>query len=75
MDGIFTSKTSEYIFYLTKLDGKQRNDLLGITDSHYINKTLAKQWYDSILDYIKLVGNKEAEDTLVKLYLILIEDD
>ena len=48
IEGFFKSKQDEYIFYLTKLDGKQRNQLLGLTDEHYENKELAKKWYKEI---------------------------
>lgn len=48
----FKSKQAEYLFYLTKLEGKQRNNLLGLTDEHYENKEVAKKWYKEIANYV-----------------------
>ncbi|MEG0856747.1 MAG: hypothetical protein RSG52_09720 [Terrisporobacter sp.] len=44
----FTSQASEYIFYLTELDGELRMKKLGITKSHFTNKNKAKTWRDKI---------------------------
>lgn len=44
----FTSKANEYIFYLTELDGEVRMKKLGITKSHFSNKSKAKKWRDTI---------------------------
>jgi len=73
----FKSKQAEYLFYLTKLEGKQRNDLLGLTDEHYENKELAKKWYRKIAHDIHpdKGGNNEAFNTLNKIYQILIEEE
>ncbi len=38
----FKTKASEYIFYLTELDGEVRMSKLGITASHFSNKRKAK---------------------------------
>ncbi len=77
IDGFFKSKQDEYLFYLTKLDGKQRNQLLGLTDEHYENKKLAKEWYKGISHYVHpdKNGDENAFNTLKKLYDILIEKD
>jgi len=73
----FKSKQAELLFYLTKLDGKKRNELLGLTDEHYENKNLAKRWYREINKYIHpdKGGNKEAFIVLKNLYDILVEED
>lgn len=44
----FTSKSNEYIFYLTELDGDIRMKKLGITKSLFANKNKAKAWRDKI---------------------------
>lgn len=46
--GPFISKEKEYEFYLTKLDGENREKCLGISDEHYENKKIAKKWYKNI---------------------------
>ena len=72
----FKSKQAEYLFYLTKLEGKQRNNLLGLTDEHYENKEVAKKWYKEIANYVHpdKTGNKIAFLELKKIYDVLIED-
>lgn len=50
--GPFVSRQAEVIFYLTKLDGKLRNDFLGITDDMYGNKELLKSWYRNLVKYV-----------------------
>jgi hypothetical protein len=73
----FKSKKDEYIFYLTKLEGKQRNKLLGLNHKHYEDKKVAKSWYHSIANHIHpdKGGNNEAFNTLHKIYEILIEEE
>lgn len=77
IDGFFKSKQDEYLFYLTKLEGKQRNQLLGLTDEHYENKKLAKKWYKEISTYVHpdKNGDKNAFSTLNNIYKILNEED
>lgn len=74
MDSPFISKGHEYNFYLTKLEGQQRNKLLNITDHHYDNPKLAKQWYDTILHHITPLKDINAQNILLKLYKILVEE-
>lgn len=81
-NNFFTSKQAEYIFYLTKLEGKQRNKLLGLKDEHYEDKEVAKKWYREIAKLVhpdKDVENKyeenEAFNTLNKIYQVLIEEE
>ncbi len=73
----FKSKQAELLFYLTKLEGKKRNELLGLTNAHYENKELAKKWYQQINKYAHpdKGGSKEAFIVLKKIYDILIEED
>ena len=74
--GPFVSKQQEYIFYLTKLEGKQRNKALGITDEHYEDKKLAKKWKKSIAQ--KIASDKggcdQAMTILLKIYDALVDD-
>jgi len=73
----FKSKQAELLFYLTQLEGKQRNRLLGLRDEHYSNKELAKKWYREMAQYVHpdKGGNEKAFATLRKIYEILVEED
>ena len=73
----FKSKQAELLFYLIKLEGKQRNKLLGLTDTHYEDKDLAKKWYREIAQYVHpdKGGDAEAFNVLNKIYEILIEEE
>jgi hypothetical protein len=66
----FVSREAELVFYLTQLDGKKRNELLGITEAHYEDRELAEEWHNSIYQHVK--DNKEAIDSLAKIYSIMI---
>lgn len=48
-DLFFISEEHETIFYLVKLDGKERQKALGITGLHYKNKEVAKKWYKKMI--------------------------
>lgn len=50
--GFFTSKASEYIFYLLELDGEARLKKLKVTKTHYSNKTKATKWRNDIIKVI-----------------------
>ena len=73
----FKSRQSELLFYLTELDGKQRNKLLGLTDFHYENKKKANKWYKEIRQYVHpdKGGDDKAFHILQKIYDVLIEED
>ncbi len=76
IEGFFKSKQQEYIFYLTKLEGKKRKDLLNITEQFFEDKKLAKKWYK---DISKLVhpdknGDSDAFNNLTELYSDITED-
>ena len=68
MNGPFVNKKAEYTFYLTKLEGKQRNKMLGITDEMYESPKLAKQWY---LKIAKLVHPDAETDKTSEAFIIL----
>lgn len=73
----FVSKGAEYDYYLTKLDGRQRCDALGITDALYGDSDMASIWYKEICDILmndKEV-HKEAFEELDKIYEIMIAND
>lgn len=76
-NNFFKSRQSELLFYLTKLDGKQRNKLLGLTDFHYENKKEANKWYKEIRQYVHpdKGGDDKAFHVLKKIYDVLIEED
>jgi len=48
----FTSKASEYIFYLLELDGEARLKKLKVTKTHYSNKVKATKWRNDIIKVI-----------------------
>ncbi|WKD24485.1 hypothetical protein NDQ71_05255 [Pseudoalteromonas sp. KG3] len=77
MIGPFVSEQQEYIYYLTKLEGKQRNKALGITDQHYEDKALANKWKKSLAQ--KVASDKggcdQAMKVLLSIYEVLVDDD
>lgn len=77
LQGPFISEQQELIYYLTQLEGKQRNKALGITDEHYENKNLAKKWKKSLAQKIARDkgGCDQALIVLVSIYEALVDDD
>lgn len=67
--GYFTTQASEYIFYLTELDGESRMSKLGITASHFSNKKKAKTWRDQISKVIHpdVCKHVDASDAMAQL--------
>lgn len=76
--GPFINKQEEYIFYLTELEGKQRNNKLGIVNELYEDKKLAKSWYKNIAKYVHPDKSKCKDETAFKvlndIYQVMIED-
>lgn len=64
--GTFVSREAELVFYLNKLDGKNRNDLLGIKKIHYTDTGSAYSWYQEIRNQI-FPRNEECRTALVNL--------
>lgn len=77
LQGPFISKQQEIIFYLTKLEGQQRNRALGITEEHYVNEELAKKWYKKLRNRVHpdKGGSKEAFRILTDIYNILVSQE
>lgn len=48
----FISEQEKYLFCLTRLDGANRQDLLGITRTHYSDPVIAEKWYKKIAQKI-----------------------
>jgi len=48
----FVSETEKYLFCLLKLDGKNRQRILGVNGLHYKNAEVAKSWRKKILQKI-----------------------
>ena len=71
-DQIFVSKASEYIFYLTALDGNTRMNYLKIEDKHFTSKKEAKKWRDEISKIIHpdLCHQKEATQAMSELNML-----
>lgn len=67
----FVSRQAEAVYSLTELEGKQRNDRLGITEAMYDDKPLARHWYRSIAQLVhsdKVDGDRGPYQLLKKLY-------
>lgn len=48
IDEYFKSKKDKLLFLLLEVDGKKRNDCLGITRIMYHDGLMAKKWYNDI---------------------------
>lgn len=73
--GYFTTKASEYIFYLTELDGEARMNKLGITATHFSSKRKAKTWRDHISNVIHpdVCKHVHASDARLNLMICTIK--
>lgn len=73
--GPFISRQAEFIYYLTELEGKQRNRAIGITDNHYEDKNIAKKWYKEISQLVHpdKGGDATAFNVLRKLYEVMVD--
>jgi len=72
--GPFVSRQAEIIFCLTQMEGRKRNELLGLTDEHYQDAVLAKQWYRSLRQFVhsdRKGGSDAAFIALDRLYKIV----
>jgi hypothetical protein len=69
----FVSRKAQLIFYLTVMDGKQRCDLLGITEEHYCDANLAGEWYIGLMRELGLENdeNRAAIRKLKDLYAVM----
>lgn len=56
----FKSDLDRILFLLLEVDGKRRNELLGITSEMYENKEAAKKWYKSLS--FKIHPDKNPDD-------------
>lgn len=61
MNEYFKSKRAMYIFALTRMDGPNRADALGISDEMYRNKRKALTWHTRIKN---VVERKHDQDTI-----------
>lgn len=78
-EDFFCSEDKKYIFYLTQLNGKERQKLLKATPLHYKRKDLAKEWKRNIIAFIhedksKHPLAKEACQELEKMYQEMIHE-
>lgn len=73
--GPFISKQAEYIYYLTELEGKQRNKAIGITDDLYEDITHAKKWFQQLSQLVHpdKGGNTNAFSELKNLYDVMVD--
>ena len=61
----FVDRAAELKFILTKMDGRQRCDMLGVTLAHYEDSALAKRWYDNL---VRDITDRDALDRLSQMY-------
>lgn len=76
-DEYFVNDSKKYEYILTKLEGKKRNQLLGITDQMYEDPEKAQKWFKNIVKYIHpdVEGIDEAAFiVLKKLYDTMLEE-
>ena len=66
-DLYFIDETTKIIFALVELPGKVKMDLLGIKRIHYINKDIAKSWYEEINNKIKNSKHPKAVEAVKQL--------
>ncbi len=66
---VFVSEEAAAVYYLTVLEGKQRNKALELTDNLFHHPVLAYQWYEAL--YEKVKHNQEAVFSLRSIYAII----
>lgn len=79
-DKYFKSKRHRYIFALLELDGKNRTEIIGITNEMYHDKNKAKKWRDELVkqihpDVCSVDGAEAAVAKVNELYSRMIEDE
>lgn len=71
LDVYFKTESSRYIFALTHMEGKSRNELIKLNNELYEDKDKAKCWYKTTAKLIhpdqNLDNKEEAEKALIKL--------
>lgn len=75
MGDYFKSEKDKLVFLLLEVDGRRRNELLGITAEMYENKTLAKEWYAKLATQLSCDAAGEvaqARKKLEEIYQIMI---
>ncbi len=75
--GPFISRQAEVVYYLTKLEGKQRNNAIGLSDEIYEDPEKAKEWYRGLrgLVHPDKGGDATAFIVLKKLYNVAIDQE
>lgn len=76
-DEYFVNDSKKYEYILTKLEGKKRNELLGITDQMYENPEMAQKWFKNIVKYIHPDAEEIDEAAFIvlkKLYDTMLEE-
>lgn len=75
----FVSEIEKYKFILTHLEGEKRNTELGITDEHYQDPQIAKNWYRKIAKLVHADNPANETDEafllLKSLYEVMIDDE
>lgn len=74
---MFKSESRFYVFVLLFMDGKQRNDLLGVTDAMYRDDKAAEEWRYNVMSFLLCAAPgkdltrrmiADAKEVLEKLY-------
>jgi len=73
--GPFISRQAEVVYYLSKLEGKQRNLALGISDDLYDDPEKAKKWFRELAQLVHpdKGGTATAFKVLKKLYDVMVD--
>lgn len=75
--GPFISKQAEFVYYLTELEGGQRNKAIGLNDEFYDDIDLAKKWYKSLSQLVHpdKGGDAIAFNVLRNLYEVIVDEE
>ena len=65
-DVYFRNKSLRYIFALNYMEGKKRNEIIGLTNELYDDECKAKNWYKSIIKIIHPDINQDQKDDAEK---------
>ena len=63
----FVNRSAELNFILTKMDGAQRCNMLGIERVHYVDAAKAKLWHDGLLAEME-GSTTQAKECLTHIY-------
>ena len=71
----FASEKHRLTYALTRLDKRQRLEMLGVTDEHYEDPELIKKWFEDLSKYVHPDYNKLPDANLAWQKLEQIKND